>query len=60
MLWNGPTRIGNYNEGIRIPEPVHQRLDARRSRSSRSRLDPDEAFSNMTLLTHAIDVEVMH
>ncbi|MGO4750837.1 hypothetical protein AB4212_19845 [Streptomyces sp. 2MCAF27] len=33
MLWHGPTKVGNYNEGIRIPEPVYQRLDARRTKT---------------------------
>lgn len=33
MLWHGPTRIGNYNGGIRIPGPVYQRLDARRTKT---------------------------
>nr|WP_198427284.1 hypothetical protein [Streptomyces antimycoticus] len=33
MLWHDQTKVGNYNEGIRIPEPVYQRLDARRSKT---------------------------
>ncbi|MFD9590138.1 tyrosine-type recombinase/integrase [Streptomyces sp. NPDC059980] len=31
MLWHDQTKVGNYNEGIRIPEPIHHRLDARRT-----------------------------
>ncbi|GAA2752990.1 site-specific integrase [Kitasatospora cinereorecta] len=30
MLWHDQTKVGNYNEGIRIPETVYERLDARR------------------------------
>ncbi|CAM5331667.1 hypothetical protein ABZ797_16410 [Streptomyces antimycoticus] len=33
MLWHDPTKVGNYDEGIRIPEPVYQRLDARRTKT---------------------------
>ena len=33
MLWHDQTKVGNYNEGIRIPEPVYQRLDARRTKT---------------------------
>ncbi|TXL84986.1 site-specific integrase [Streptomyces sp. IB2014 016-6] len=30
MLWHDQTKVGNYNEGIRIPEYLFERLDARR------------------------------
>ncbi|MEV7739118.1 tyrosine-type recombinase/integrase [Streptomyces sp. NPDC088921] len=33
MLWHDQTKVGNYNEGIRIPEPVYQCLDARRAKT---------------------------
>jgi integrase len=33
MLWHDQTKVGNYNEGIRIPEPVYQCLDARRTKT---------------------------
>ncbi|MFI2214809.1 tyrosine-type recombinase/integrase [Streptomyces sp. NPDC020141] len=33
MLWHDQTKVGNYNEGIRIPEPIYQRLDARRTKT---------------------------
>ncbi|MFF4756919.1 tyrosine-type recombinase/integrase [Streptomyces sp. NPDC002514] len=33
MLWHDQTKVGNYNEGIRIPEPVYHRLDARRTKT---------------------------
>ncbi len=32
MLWHDQTKVGNCNEGIRIPEPVYQCLDARRTK----------------------------
>ena len=31
MLWHDQTKVGNYNEAIRIPEVLYRRLDARRS-----------------------------
>ncbi|MFK4804083.1 tyrosine-type recombinase/integrase [Streptomyces sp. MPA0124] len=33
MLWHDQTKVGNYNEGIRIPEPIYQRLDTRRTKT---------------------------
>ncbi|WP_371098887.1 tyrosine-type recombinase/integrase [Streptomyces sanglieri] len=33
MLWHDQTKVGNYNEGIRIPEPIYQRLDARHTKT---------------------------
>jgi hypothetical protein len=33
MLWHDQTKVGNYNEGIRIPEPIYERLDARRTKT---------------------------
>lgn len=30
MLWHDQTKVGNLDEGIRIPEYLYQRLDARR------------------------------
>ncbi|MFF2570941.1 tyrosine-type recombinase/integrase [Streptomyces sp. NPDC058084] len=33
MLWHDQTKVGNYNEGIRIPEPIYQRLDNRRTKT---------------------------
>lgn len=33
MLWHDQTKVGNYNEGIRIPEPLYQRIDQRRIKS---------------------------
>lgn len=33
MLWHDQTKVGNYNEGIRIPEPIYHRLDARRTKT---------------------------
>jgi len=29
MLWHDQTKVGNYDQAIRIPEPVYQRLQAR-------------------------------
>jgi integrase len=31
MLWHDQTKVGNYNDAIRIPETLYQRLDARRA-----------------------------
>jgi integrase len=31
MLWHDQTKVGNYNDAIRIPEYLYQRLDARRA-----------------------------
>ncbi|MGD3112492.1 tyrosine-type recombinase/integrase [Streptomyces sp. YGL11-2] len=33
MLWHDQTKVGNYNEGIRVPEPIYHRLDARRTKT---------------------------
>jgi integrase len=33
MLWHDQTKVGNYNEGIRIPETLYQRLDNRRRKT---------------------------
>jgi integrase len=30
MLWHDQTKVGNYDQAIRIPEPLHDRLAARR------------------------------
>jgi hypothetical protein len=33
MLWHDQTKVGNYNEGIRIPEYLYARIDARRQKT---------------------------
>jgi integrase len=33
MLWHDQTKVGNYNEGIRIPEYLYARIDARREKT---------------------------
>jgi integrase len=33
MLWHDQTKVGNYNEGIRIPEPLYKRLSERRRKT---------------------------
>ena len=33
VLWHDQTKVGNYNAGIRIPEPLYNRLDARRQKT---------------------------
>lgn len=33
MLWHDQTKVGNFNEGIRIPERLYARLDERRSKT---------------------------
>ncbi|USA01102.1 tyrosine-type recombinase/integrase [Streptomyces lydicamycinicus] len=33
LLWHDQTKVGNYNEGIRIPEYLYERLDARRRKT---------------------------
>ena len=33
MLWHDQTKVGNYNEGIRIPEPLCERIDERRAKT---------------------------
>ncbi|MEV1170931.1 site-specific integrase, partial [Nonomuraea sp. NPDC049784] len=33
MLWHDQTKVGNYNEGIRIPEALYDRLDQRRRKT---------------------------
>jgi integrase len=33
MLWHDQTKVGNYNEAIRIPEILYDRLDARRTKT---------------------------
>lgn len=33
MLWHDQTKVGNYDQGIRIPEPLYQRLDERRRKT---------------------------
>ena len=33
MLWHDQTKVGNYNEAVRIPEALYRRLDARRATS---------------------------
>ncbi|RSM35741.1 integrase [Amycolatopsis balhimycina DSM 5908] len=35
MLWHDQTKVGNYNEAIRIPEVLYARLDKRRTKSLR-------------------------
>jgi integrase len=39
MLWHDQTKVGNYDQAIRIPEPVYQRLQARQQATVK-------AFSN--------------
>jgi integrase len=33
MLWHDQTKVGNYNEGIRIPEPLFARIEQRRAKT---------------------------
>jgi integrase len=33
MLWHDQTKVGNYDEGIRIPEPLYVRIDQRRTKT---------------------------
>lgn len=33
MLWHDQTKVGHYNEAIRIPETLHQRLEDRRDKT---------------------------
>ncbi len=33
MLWHDQTKVGNYNEGIRIPEALYERIDHRRAKT---------------------------
>ena len=33
MLWHDQTKVGNYNESIRIPEALYLRLDQRRAKT---------------------------
>lgn len=33
MLWHDQTKVGNYNEGIRIPESLYLRIDERRTKT---------------------------
>jgi integrase len=33
MLWHDQTKVGNYDQAIRIPERVHQRLETRREKT---------------------------
>lgn len=33
LLWHDQTKVGRYDEAVRIPERLHQRLDARRSKT---------------------------
>ncbi|MEU3622795.1 tyrosine-type recombinase/integrase [Amycolatopsis coloradensis] len=33
MLWHDQTKVGNFNEGIRIPEVLYERLDRRRDKT---------------------------
>jgi integrase len=33
MLWHDQTKVGNYNEGIRIPAYLYERLEARRHKT---------------------------
>ncbi|MFJ9368459.1 tyrosine-type recombinase/integrase [Nocardia sp. NPDC101769] len=33
ILWHDQTKVGNLNEGIRIPESLYQRIDARREKT---------------------------
>jgi integrase len=33
MLWHDQTKVGNYNEGIRIPEYLYERLETRRHKT---------------------------
>ncbi|MGY1984221.1 tyrosine-type recombinase/integrase [Nocardia gipuzkoensis] len=33
MLWHDQTKVGNYDQAIRIPETLYQRLDARRAKT---------------------------
>ncbi|MFI9597630.1 tyrosine-type recombinase/integrase [Nonomuraea sp. NPDC052265] len=33
MLWHDQTKVGNYNAGIRIPEFLYDRLEARRAKT---------------------------
>ena len=33
LLWHDQTKVGNLNEGVRIPEPLYQRIDARRAKT---------------------------
>ena len=33
MLWHDQTKVGNYNEGIRIPEYLYARIDVRRQKT---------------------------
>ena len=33
MLWHDQTKVGNYNEAVRIPDALYHRLDARRERT---------------------------
>jgi hypothetical protein len=35
MLWHDQTKVGNYDEAIRIPDTVHQLLAQRRSKTIR-------------------------
>ena len=35
MLWHDQTKVGNYDETIRIPDTVHQLLAQRRSKTIR-------------------------
>jgi integrase len=35
ILWYDQTKVGNYNEAIRIPEVLYDRLDKRRTKSLR-------------------------
>jgi integrase len=33
MLWHDQTKVGNYDEAIRIPEVLYERIDARRDKT---------------------------
>ena len=33
MLWHDQTKVGNYNEGIRIPEYLYARIEVRRHKT---------------------------
>ncbi|MDX3434215.1 hypothetical protein PV664_35760 [Streptomyces sp. ME01-18a] len=33
MFWHDQTKVGNYDAAIRIPEQLHQRLEARQRKT---------------------------
>ena len=33
MLWHDQTKVGNYDEAIRVPERIHQMLEARQRKT---------------------------